>query len=204
MKATKIVITGGPCAGKSSALSHIKSLAEAHGYTVLTVAETATELIGGGVAPWTCKTNADYQACQMRLQIEKERVFLQAAAGMRAEKILIVCDRGLMDNRAYMTEEDFARVSRELSLTREDCLSAYDAVFHLCTAAKGAEAFYTTANNASRTETPAEARAVDDALIAAWEGHPYHRMIGNSGSFADKMAALGAALEEFFERGEGA
>ena len=38
---TKVVITGGPCAGKSSALSYIKACAEEHGYTVLTVAETA-------------------------------------------------------------------------------------------------------------------------------------------------------------------
>ena len=31
------------------------------GYTVLFVPETATELITGGVAPWTCGTNDDYQ-----------------------------------------------------------------------------------------------------------------------------------------------
>ena len=199
---TKVVITGGPCAGKSSALSHIKACAEAHGYTVLTVAETATELISGGVAPWTCASNAAYQACQMRLQIEKERVFARAAEGMRAERILIVCDRGLMDNRAYMTGEDFDAVCAALHLTREDCLAEYDAVFHLCTAAKGAERFYTTANNQSRTETPEEARRIDDRLIDAWEGHPYHRIIGNEGTFADKMACLTRVLEEFFARGE--
>ena len=45
------------------------------GYTVLFVPETATELISGGVAPWTCGTNADFQKCQFRLQLEKESVF---------------------------------------------------------------------------------------------------------------------------------
>lgn len=44
------------------------------GYTVLYVPETATELITGGVAPWTCGTNAEYQKCQLRLQIEKEKI----------------------------------------------------------------------------------------------------------------------------------
>jgi nucleoside-triphosphatase THEP1 len=54
---TKIVITGGPCAGKSTAMSRIQSEFSTRGYTVLFVPETATELITGGVAPWTCRTN---------------------------------------------------------------------------------------------------------------------------------------------------
>ena len=47
----KIVITGGPCAGKSTALSRIQSELEQLGWKVLFVAETATELITGGVTP---------------------------------------------------------------------------------------------------------------------------------------------------------
>ena len=47
--------------------------------------ETATELITGGVAPWTCGTNAEYQKCQLKLQIEKENIFEQAA---RTKKIV--------------------------------------------------------------------------------------------------------------------
>lgn len=109
-KIHKIVITGGPCAGKSTALSWIQNAFTQRGYTVLFVPETATELITGGVAPWTCGTNLDYQKCQMKLQMEKERLFMQAAHTMDASKILIVCDRGAMDNCAYMTQEEFAQV----------------------------------------------------------------------------------------------
>lgn len=108
-KITKIVLTGGPCAGKSTAMSWIQNAFTERGYKVLFVPETATELISGGVAPWTCGSNLDYQFCQMRLQIEKEKVFLSAAETMSEEEILIVCDRGMMDNRAYMTEIDFGR-----------------------------------------------------------------------------------------------
>ena len=102
MAITKIVITGGPCAGKTTALSWIQNAFTQMGYKVLFVPETATELIGGGVAPWTCGSNRDYQKCQMRLQIEKENVFEQAAKTMNAENVLIVCDRGALDNKAYM------------------------------------------------------------------------------------------------------
>ena len=51
---TKIVITGGPCAGKSTAISWVQNAFTQMGYTVLFVPETATELITGGVAPWSC------------------------------------------------------------------------------------------------------------------------------------------------------
>ena len=57
VKITKIVLTGGPCAGKTTALSWINNYFTNRGYTVLFVPETATELITNGVAPWTCNTN---------------------------------------------------------------------------------------------------------------------------------------------------
>ena len=71
MEIKKIVITGGPCAGKTTALTWIHNKITALGYTVLFVPETATELITGGVAPWTCGTNLDYQMIQMELRVAK-------------------------------------------------------------------------------------------------------------------------------------
>ena len=65
----KIVITGGPCAGKSTAMSWIRNAFTQRGYTVLIIPETATELITGGVAPWTCGSNEEYQVCQVDLQL---------------------------------------------------------------------------------------------------------------------------------------
>ena len=197
LEITKIVITGGPCAGKTTALSWIQSNFTKLGYTVLFVPETATELITGGVAPWTCGTNADYQKSQMKLQLEKEKVFTQAAATMPAEKILIVCDRGTLDNKAYMTETEFACVMNALGCSEVELRDNYDAVFHLVTAAKGAEEFYTTANNAARTETVEQAAALDDKLIAAWTGHPHLRIIDNATNFENKLKRLIAEIRAF-------
>ena len=58
MTISKIVITGGPCAGKTTAMSWVQNAFTQMGYRVLFVPETATELITGGVAPWTCGSNA--------------------------------------------------------------------------------------------------------------------------------------------------
>ena len=186
----KIVITGGPCAGKTTGMSWIQNHLTRMGYTVLFVPETATELISGGVAPWTCGTNLDYQKCQLRLQKEKEEIFEQAASTMKNDRIIIVCDRGFMDNKAYMSDEEFEQAAAYIGKNPVELRDSYDAVFHLVTAAKGAEEYYTKANNAARYETVEQAAALDDKLIAAWTGHPHLRIIDNSTDFEGKLKKL--------------
>ena len=186
----QIVITGGPCGGKSTAVGWIQTNLAKDGWRVLVVPETATEFITGGVAPWTCGSNLDYQKCQMTLQLEKERLFRKAALSMPDEKILIVCDRGALDNKVYMNDDEFAAVLAEVGQNEVELLDRYDAVYHLVTAAKGAVEFYTTANNGARIETPEQAASMDDKFIDAWTGHPHLRIIDNRGNFAEKMQHL--------------
>ncbi len=197
MDITKIVITGGPCAGKTTAMSWIQNKFTEMGYDVLFVPETATELINGGVAPWTCRTNSDYQHCHMRFQLEKEKVFEMAAEVMKKDKVLIVCDRGALDNKVYMDEATFASVLESVNASEVELRDQYDAVFHLVTAAKGAEKFYTTENNAARKESISEASAMDDKFIEAWTGHPHFRVIDNSTDFVEKMKRLLAEISSF-------
>ncbi|WP_329803504.1 AAA family ATPase [Holdemanella biformis] len=197
MNISKIVITGGPCAGKTTGMSWIQNTFAQRGYTVLFVPETATELITGGVAPWTCSSNYEYQKCLMQLQKEKEAVFERAALSMDAEKILIVLDRGMLDNKAYMTDQEFEDVLDYFGDNEIELRDSYDAVFHLVTAAKGAEKFYTTANNTARTETVEEAAALDDKLISAWTGHPHFRVIDNTSGFEEKMKHLIKEISTF-------
>lgn len=190
MSISKIVITGGPCGGKTTALSRIQRDLSHLGYTVLIVPETATALIAGGVAPWTCGTNEEYQKCQMLLQLQKEQIFEQAARTMPDKRILIVCDRGELDNKAYMSPEEFSNVLEYLGKSEMELRESYDAVFHLVTAAKGAEDFYTLENNAARYESVEEAAALDDKFIEAWTGHPHLRVIDNTTDFEEKMRSL--------------
>ncbi|MBR5047414.1 MAG: ATP-binding protein [Eubacterium sp.] len=196
MKITKIVITGGPCAGKTTGLAEIKKKFTELGYCVLIVPETATELISGGVAPWTCASPFEYQRFQMRLQMTKEEIFYQAACQMPHEKILILYDRGMMDNKAYLPDEEFAVLAEDYS-SEEELTNRYDAVFHLLTAAKGAVEFYTLANNAARIETVEEAIQVDDRLLAAWKDHPHLRVIGNDYGFDRKIRDLLNEMADF-------
>ena len=186
----KIVVTGGPCAGKTTAMSWIQNGFIKLGYAVLFVDETATQLITGGAAPWLSTSNRDFQLQLLQLQQAKEKAFMEIGKTMKGNKILVVCDRAAMDNCAYMSEQEFGWVLKQMNTNKIALRDQYDAVFHLVTAAKGAEKYYTLANNKARTETPEEAAALDDRLIAAWTGHPHFRVIDNSTGFEEKMMRL--------------
>lgn len=194
-KITKIVVTGGPCAGKSTALSWIQETFTKQGYAVLFVPETATELIMGGVAPWTLENNYEFQSAVLQLQIKKEKIFEEAAKKIYDKnKVLIVCDRGTLDGKGYMSKYEFQKLLKSLNLTETHLKDEYDGAFHLVTAAKGAEKFYTLSNNQARTETVEEAIEKDNNLISAWAGHPHLRIIDNSTDFETKMKKLIAEI----------
>lgn len=196
----KIVITGGPCGGKTAALEKIAKHFTEKGFTVLTVPETATELISGGVSVNSLGSSVEFQKCIMSLQLKKEEVFLDALKVMNKEKILVICDRGALDSRAYMTQEEFEEGLSFIGKTEEELLKAYDAVFHMVTAANGAECFYTTDNNCTRTETPEKAIQLDKKIISAWSKHKYFRQIDNSTDFNGKVERLIRKTEIFLNK----
>ena len=192
-----IVVTGGPCAGKTTAMSWLREDLQRRGWVVLFASEVATELITGGVAPWTCASIPSFQHSVFELQLGKERAYLSAARAMEAERVMVVCDRGLPDCRSYLTREEYQAILDDFGMTEAQARDRYDAVFHLVTAAKEAPEFYTLANNQARRETIEEAAALDDRLIAAWEGHPQLRVIGAFAAFDEKMLRLMREVDAF-------
>jgi hypothetical protein len=102
---------------------------------------------------------------------------------------IVLCDRGLLDISAYIPADLWGTLLAERGLTQQSALNSYDAVLHLVTAADGAEAFYTTANNSARTETAEQARHLDGLVKAAWAAHPAHHTVDNrgEGGFAEKQ-----------------
>jgi len=194
---TKIVITGGPCAGKTTAMSWIQNHFTDLGYHVIFIPECATELINAGISGITCKDLVSFQTALMTLQLQREKIYERAAKTIKNNKVLIVCDRGMMDSKAYLSELEFATVINNLNKNEIELRDNYDAVFHLVTAAKGAEEFYTIQNNTARSETIEEASQADDRLINAWTGHPHFRVIDNSSNFEDKIKRLLKEISHF-------
>ena len=185
-----IVITGGPCAGKTTAMSWLQNALTDAGYAVMFIPETCTDLNNSGVTARGSKTNYEFQRVQVRYQLLREQIYRQAAEASAADEVVVVCDRGSMDDKPYMTADEFASILKELGQNEVAFRDKYDAVFHMVTAAKGAEAFYTTDNNTARVETLQEAIELDERTLAAWAGHPHLRIIDNSTDFNGKLVRL--------------
>ena len=186
---TRIVLTGGPAAGKTTLISRIlKEFKSEDGWKVITVPETATELISGfGFGPFSnVMSMEDFQYFVVEDQLHKERLALRAAETVPEEKVLIIFDRAVPDDNAYVSDEAYAKILSSFSLTPEDALGRYDAVLHLVSCAKGAEYAFNY-GNAARYESLEEARALDDRALRAWQGHHALFVIDNAVDFEDKI-----------------
>ena len=189
-KITRIVLTGGPAAGKTTLISRIlKEFKQDDGWKVITIPETATDLISGfGIKPFgNCVSMLEFQYFVIEDQLHKERLALKAAQMVPEENVLIIYDRALLDDKAYVSDEEFRMVLGSFGKTEEEVMAGYDAVLHLVSCAKGAEFAYNFGNEA-RYEPLEVAREKDDLALRAWSHHPNLRIIDNSVDFEDKIA----------------
>lgn len=189
-KITKIVLTGGPCAGKTTALQRIEKEFTEKGYKVFIIGESATELLNSGARPFGVLSIPTYQFQKgiLGYQLYKEAMYEGFAATLPEDtRCLLVCDRGALDNKAYIEKEGFEQILKEMSLKEIDLLTRYQMILHLVTAASGAEEFYTLANNEARIEPPDVARSLDTKTLNCWNGHPNLHVIANNQNFESKM-----------------
>lgn len=193
------VITGGPGAGKTTALNVIPEWLSNIGFNTLVVPETATELLKAGVKRQIKDVDwAIFQEHLLHLQIEKENVYRSLLSKFHKCRKVLLCDRGVMDAKAYLEPGEFERIIKRLGYRITDVRDKrYDAVFHLVTAAEGAEEFYTLNNNDARLETSEEARAKDILIKNAWIGHNHPLTIidnFHSKDFEHKLKRLWGAI----------
>lgn len=188
----RIVLTGGPCAGKTTALAKIEQYFTDLGYKVLIVGESATELIKSGIIPDRKNLQMyDFQNIILKYQLRKEQTYEEAARYMSEDtKCIILYDRGCMDNKAYISSEEFIKLLNDNKLSQLNLIDRYDMVIHLVSAAIGAEEFYTLSNNEARSESIEEASLLDRKTLAAWNGHTNLKVIGNESTFEDKLSKV--------------
>ena len=170
----KLVLTGGPCAGKTRCLHAIRETFRAD---IIIVPEASTLVLGSGFPPpgherIRCPMDEWIQAFQgtiLSIQQEIEASFERLAPACGAR--LIVCDRGVLDGAAYWPggRESFLR---RFGKSLDECFARYRAVLHLQSLAESHPHLYGTESNATRYEGTADALRVERAVRAAWEGHP--------------------------------
>lgn len=189
----KIVLTGGPCAGKTTALVRIIEHFSSLGFKVFTIPEVPTLFTQAGMNYLTKNRGFFYEGekATLEIQLALEDKFMRMAQEC-TKPCIIVCDRGAMDISAYMTPDTWDQITRAVGTSTPELRERYDAVLHLVSAADGAEQYYTTSTNAQRYEQMNEeglriARGLDKKVIHAWTGHPHLRVINNHDDFDCKM-----------------
>lgn len=188
----RIVLTGGPCAGKTTVLSKIEQDLREEGYKVFIVKESATELIGGGITPFEDGMGmVNFQKLILLYQYQKEELYNRAVMDCKDENVVIIYDRGLLDNKAYITDEQFDVILKELSLilgykvNEMDIVSRYDMVIHLMTSAGNRG--YNLENNKARYESEEEAILLDRRTMYSWIGHDNLHIVDSKDNFDDKI-----------------
>ena len=100
-----IVLTGGPCAGKTTTIAKVKEDLENLGYHVLLLNECATEVLNGGIRPFGDNQVSvfDFQNEVLNLQLFKEKRYLDIIDKLPEDtNCIILSDRGIMDSKAYL------------------------------------------------------------------------------------------------------
>jgi len=191
-KIWKLVLTGGPCGGKTTGQARLSTFFENLGWKVYRVPETATVLLGGGVnfAELPEYAQFEFQENLLRTMIQIENSFF-ALAEASERNCLVICDRGSMDASAFVTKKEWEEI-----LSRNQCDEVdirdnrYHQIVHMVTAAKGAEQYYSIEHHATRLEGLEEARDRDTKAAEAWIGHPYVDIIDNDCDFESKINRL--------------
>ena len=189
----RIVLTGGPCAGKTTALVRIIEHFSNLGFKVFTVPEVPTMYSQGGWSYLTPNPKLYYEGelAILQTQLALEDSFMRLAETC-TKPSFVVCDRGTLDISAYISPEMWQELCDKCGASTNQLRSRYDAVLHLVSAADGAEQYYTTATNSTRYEQANEeglriARDLDKKVNKAWTGHPHLRVINNHDDFDAKL-----------------
>jgi predicted ATPase len=191
----RIVLTGGPGGGKTTAADLFR---REIGERVVVVPEAATLLFGGGF-PRVAEEHARRSAQEAIYHVQRNLEDVQAA---RFPDRVLLCDRGTIDGAAYWPGEPasfFAAVGSSL----EAELRRYDAVIFFQSAAVGGSDIEN--GNPVRTESVAEAAALDGLMRTLWAGHPRFHFVPHQASFFKKLSYGLATLEGLVaqvERGE--
>jgi predicted ATPase len=179
----RVVLTGGPGAGKTAVLELVKQSFCSH---VMVLPESAGIVFGGGFPRRDDRESA--QAAQ-RAIFYVQRELENAAEGLNPAVIL--CDRGTIDGAAYWTGKPDLWDSVGTTLPTQ--LARYSAVIHLRVPSLEEGYNYT---NPLRIETAEDARMIDERIARLWNGHPHRHSIAPAVTFLEKAARVLELLTE--------
>lgn len=118
----KILLSSGPCAGKTKFLPVLEEWLKDQGLTFITVPETATALLQAGADP----TSTTFQR-----DIFTHQYHAETRASSQPVDVVIF-DRGFLDQQAYTTPSTFLAMGKKYRVfdSKEEMFNRYDLVLH--------------------------------------------------------------------------
>ena len=191
----KIVLTGGPAAGKTTILEALKEYYSKY-YNVICIPETARELIGSGIIP-TDENIIGFQELVLKLQSTKEEK-IENFAQNHNKNTIIFYDRGVLDNKAYLnTQDEFDSLLKKNNLSEIYFADKYDLIIDLVSTAKLGEEFYETDNE--RKEHISYAKELDRKTTNAWLLSPMIKKIEPTIDQKDKEKEVIKTIDAYLD-----
>lgn len=174
----KIVVTGGPGGGKTTALDLFKR--ELVNTKISIVPEAATAIFQSGVERGVRPDVVE----DIQKMIYDYQVNLEAIYEKQKHDHILLCDRGTLDGLAYWPGNG-ELFFKKIGSTFHDELQRYDAVIFFQTGAcSGGDI---TSNNIYRKETNLQAIELDRKLKEVWSAHPNFHFVSSRDSFLQKI-----------------
>ena len=186
MKVYKIVLTGGPCAGKTKILEFLMQELKNTGYYVIVVPETASECIRNNIVPNDERQHTlMFQDIMLCNQYVKENSAEKYAEFIKNKTdVIILYDRAVMDNRAYLSQEDYDNLLKKYNINELELINKYDLVIDLISTATLKQDSYEL--NDTRSEDIDKASARDKLTSLAWLLHRNLKVIKPTDEIEEK------------------
>lgn len=179
MSARRIVLTGGPGGGKTTAADLFR---REIGEAVVVVPEAATMLFSGGF-PRVEEPGPRRSIQRAIFEVQRNLEEVQQA---RFPDRVLLCDRGTVDGAVYWPGGADA-FFEAMGTTLDEQLARYDAVLFFETAAVGGLSI--EGGNRYRLESVDEAVALDERLRELWSQHERFYFVPHQQSFLAKITA---------------
>jgi predicted ATPase len=179
----RIVLTGGPGAGKTAVLELVRQSFCTH---VTVLPESAGIVFGGGFP--RVQTDEVRRAAQRAIfYVQRELEGTREAA----DDAIVLCDRGTVDGQAYWPGPGQLWDSVDTTLAEQ--LRRYHAVVHL--RVPTSENGYNR-SNPLRIESAVEAAVIDVKIEDAWISHPRRFVVAPTAQFLAKASRVLAILRD--------
>lgn len=192
----KLVITGGPCGGKSTIIPILKEKTEKLGVMVATLIEVPTLYSKMGFQLGEKNPDVDgLQKSMFQTQIFMEEQIYKYLEGKQA---VILLDRGIMDYKVYSSSNVWRETLLENRLTEKEIYTRYDLVCFLDSLACSSNSYYELAryNNPARFEDAEQARENNKKLYRVWKNFPNFFHFSSDVSIDEKIDKILSLVRE--------